>query len=198
MYNKSSFELLQAAIYYQEAFQRIESVQELPMPLIRVFNVGTAGASCPNYLNRQRPFFGRCFCCGKSGHIKRFCPPLANSFCPKCKSKGHLIDACNADIRSFKRARPGTDPPINSRARPTNRDDVKSALPQSISSPNSCSHMGVNLQISDTSFRFEWDPRCSCCLISEAAWNRLLLKEPSLQLTRGRSSLPQMVIRCWC
>ena len=123
------------------------------MPPVRVLNVGTAGASRPNYLNRQRPFFGRCFCCGKPGYIKRFCSDLANSFCPKCKNcKRHLIDACNADIRSFKRARVGTDPPISFRARPRNRDDVKSALLQSINSPNSSSHMGVTLQISDTSF----------------------------------------------
>ena len=97
MHNKSSSELLQAAMYYEQAFRRIDFVQEPPMPPVRVFNVGTAGASRPNYLNRQRPFFCCCFCCGKPGHIKRFCPHLENYFCPKCKSKGHLIDACNAD-----------------------------------------------------------------------------------------------------
>ena len=35
------FELLQVAMYYEEAFRRIDSVQEPPMPPVRVFNVGT-------------------------------------------------------------------------------------------------------------------------------------------------------------
>ena len=57
MYNKSLSELLQAAMYYEEALWWVDLVKEQPMPLVRVFNVRTAAALCPNYFDCQRPFF---------------------------------------------------------------------------------------------------------------------------------------------
>ena len=41
----------------------------------------------------------KCFCCGKSGHMKSDCPSLPIAFCTNCDRGGHLKSACRMSVR---------------------------------------------------------------------------------------------------